>query len=117
MVSAFDMVGNDSDVEFDGLTVTAIDNVTGGLASLDAGDVTFDPTANLCGPGAGGFDYTVDDGNGGTDTGHVTIDITCVNDDPIAGADIVTATEDTDLATPRPTSWPTTATSTAMRSA
>ncbi len=99
VVSAFDMVGNDSDVEFDGLTVTAIDNVTGGIASLDAGDVTFDPTANLCGPGAGGFDYTVDDGNGGTDTGHVTIDITCVNDNPSAGDDTVTATEDTDLAT------------------
>ena len=99
VVSAFDMVGNDSDVELDGLTVTAIDNVTGGIASLDAGDVTFDPTANLCGPGEGGFDYTVDDGNGGTDTGHVTIDITCVNDNPTAGDDTVTATEDTDLAT------------------
>ena len=35
------------------------------------GDVTFHPTANLCGNGAGSFDYTVDDGNGGSDTGHV----------------------------------------------
>ena len=91
------MVGNDSDVELDALTVTGIDNVTGGAASLNAGDVTFDPTANLCGAGAGGYDYTVDDGNGGTDTGHVTIDITCVNDNPLAGADGFVGTEDTDV--------------------
>ena len=97
VVTAFDMLGNDSDVEFDALTVTGIDNVTGGNASLNAGDVTFDPTANLCGAAAGGYDYTVDDGNGGTDTGHVTIDITCVNDNPLAASDAFAGTEDTNV--------------------
>ncbi len=97
VVTAFDMLGNDSDVEGDALAVTAVTNVTGGGASLAAGDVTFTPDPNQCGIAEGGYDYTVDDGNGGTDTGHVTIDITCVNDNPLAGSDGFVTTEDTDL--------------------
>ena len=59
----------------------------GGTTALDAGTTTFTPDADLCGDGAGRFDYTVDDGNGGTDTGHVAIDLTCVNDAPVANDD------------------------------
>ena len=57
---------------------------------VTAGTVTFTPTADLCGPGAGSFDYLVVDGNGGSDSGHVTVDITCVDDAPVANDDSVT---------------------------
>ena len=57
---------------------------------------------NLCGAGAGSYDYTVSDGSL-TDTGHVTIDIICISDAPVAGDDTVTATEDTVLDTPTAT--------------
>ena len=53
------------------------------------------PTADLCGDDAASFDYTVEDGNGGTATGTVTIDLTCENDAPVAGDDTVDVTEDT----------------------
>src|SRR5215218_10235961 len=79
----------------DALTVTAVSNPSGGTVSLVAGTITFVPTANLCGSDAASFDYTVDDGNGGTDTGTVTIDLTCENDGPAAGDDTVSVAEDT----------------------
>ena len=82
-----DLTGNDTDTEDDPLTVTTVANVTGGIASVDSGDVTFSPTANLCGNDAGSFDYTVSDGNGGEDTAHVTIDLECVNDAPVGVPD------------------------------
>ena len=72
---------NDTDADSDPLTVTAVANPSGGAVSLLAGTIRFDPAANLCGTGAGGFDYTVSDGRGGTDAGHVTVDLTCVPDD------------------------------------
>lgn len=96
-VTAFDMVGNDSDVDSGTLTVTGVSNETGGSAVLGAGAVTFTPDADLCGVGAAGYDYTVSDGDGGSDTGHVTIDLTCINDDPLAGSDGFVTPEDTDL--------------------
>ena len=42
----------------------------------------------------GRFDYTVSDGHGGSDAGRVTVDITCVPDDPTAADDAVTRAED-----------------------
>ena len=66
-------------------------------STLTGGNVTFTPDADACGDGYGGFDYTVDDGNGGTDTAHATVDVTCVNDNPVATDDTASGTEDTDV--------------------
>ena len=66
----------------------------GGTVSLVAGTITFVPTANLCEPGPYGFDYTVSDGKL-TDTGHVAVTITCVDDAPTAVDDTYTDNEDT----------------------
>ena len=85
---------NDTDADSDPLTVTAVSNAAGGAASIVGGLVRFDPTANLCGPGAGGFDYTVSDGQGGSDVGRVTVDIGCVDDSPTAVNDAATVAED-----------------------
>ncbi len=87
-------VDNDTDADGHTLTVTAVTNAAGGTVSLATGTITFTPTPNLCGTGAGGFDYTVSDGNGATDTGHVTVDITCIDDAPTAVDDTATVDED-----------------------
>ncbi|HYJ55605.1 MAG TPA: Ig-like domain-containing protein, partial [Mycobacterium sp.] len=79
-----DLLTNDTDVDGDTLTVTGVSNDSGGSAILDNGTITFTPDADLCLPDAAGFDYDISDGNGGTDTGHVTVDVTCVNDAPVA---------------------------------
>ena len=97
VIPSGDLTANDSDVDGDALSVSAVSNPTGGTVDLTGGVVTFTPDADLCGDGAAGFDYTVDDGNGGTDTGHVTIDLECVNDAPVAVDDSVSGTEDTDV--------------------
>jgi hypothetical protein len=97
VIDAADLVANDSDVDGDTLSVSGVSNPTGGTVDLTAGTITFTPDADLCGDAAAGFDYTVDDGNGGTATGHVTIDLACENDNPVAVSDSLVATEDTDL--------------------
>jgi hypothetical protein len=84
---------NDTDADSDPLTVTAVANATGGAVSISSGTIHFVPAANLCGAGAGGFDYTVSDGRGGTDAGHVTVDLTCVPDAPTAVDDSATLAE------------------------
>jgi hypothetical protein len=98
-IAAGDLTANDTDVDGDTLSVSAVSNASGGTVSLDSGTITFTPDANACGTGEGSFDYTVVDGNGGSDTGSVSVDITCVNDAPVAGADTVSGTEDTDVVT------------------
>ena len=95
-----DLLGNDSDIDGDDLSVSGVSNETGGIVELDGDHITFTPDADLCGDGEGGFDYTADDGAGGSDVAHVTIDITCVNDAPVATDDDASGTEDTELVTP-----------------
>ena len=103
--------GADSDVDGDMLTVTAVNGVgpdvgmqitlpSGALLTLN-GDGTFDydPNDQFESLAVGGsttdtFDYTISDGNGGSDTGTVTIDIDGVNDAPDARDDVVSTDED-----------------------
>ena len=85
---------NDTDAEGDLLSVVSVAGPAGGTVSLAAGTITFAPTPNLCGPAAGHFDYTVSDGHGGTDVGHVTVAITCTPDDPTAADDLAMVPED-----------------------
>ena len=60
--------------------------------------VTFTPDADVCGNGEASFEYAISDGNGGTDSAHVTVDLNCVsNVPPVAVDDPASGTEDTDL--------------------
>jgi hypothetical protein len=77
-----DLLADDTDADDDTLSVSGVSNASGGSVVLDAGTITFTPDADLC--GAAGFDYDISDGNGGSDTGHVAIDVTCLNDAPVA---------------------------------
>jgi VCBS repeat-containing protein len=95
VIAASTLASNDTDIDGDILSVTAVNGAVKGTVALDAGNVTFTPTPDVNGEGS--FDYTVDDGNGGTDVGTVTVTIAPVNDDPVAAADTVATDEDTPL--------------------
>ncbi|HEX8468128.1 MAG TPA: Ig-like domain-containing protein, partial [Allosphingosinicella sp.] len=91
-IPASDLLTNDSDVDGDTLAVTAVSNAVGGTVVLNGdGSVTFTPTANFNGPAS--FDYTVSDGNGGTDTGTASFNVTPVNDPPTTNDDVAATTE------------------------
>ena len=84
-----------------GLTLTATVTLdSGALASLNGdGTIEYDPNGQFetLAPGqtaTDSFTYTIDDGNGGSDTATVTITVDGVNDDPVAGDDAVETRED-----------------------
>jgi hypothetical protein len=88
------LLAGDTDVDSSTLTVTGVSGAVGGTAVLDDNGtpadktddfVRFSPAADLCGAAAGGYNYTVSDG-AATDVGHVTVNITCVNDPPVNAA-------------------------------
>ena len=68
--------------ESDGAEIIQVD---GHKTYRDDGQIRFTPAANF--NGTASFEYTVSDGNGGTDTGLVTITVTSVNDAPVAEDD------------------------------
>jgi hypothetical protein len=71
-VSATTLLANDSDADGDSLTITAVASEDGKV-SLKDGIITFQAQPGLTGPVS--FDYTVDDGHGGTDIGTVNLNI------------------------------------------
>ena len=93
VINVADLLGNDSDIDGDDLTITSVDNSSNGVAVLDsvAGTITFTPDTNYS--GSASFDYTVSDGQV-TDTATVNIAVDAVNDAPTAGNDTIAATED-----------------------
>ena len=78
------VLGNDSDVDGDTLTITAKTNGTKGVVAITAGGsgLTYDPNQNAF--GADSFTYTVSDGHGGTATATVAVTITPSDDPPNA---------------------------------
>jgi VCBS repeat-containing protein len=103
------MLANDGDADGDSLTITHIAGtaLTGSAQSIavtkgtvnvaENGDITFTPDANY--NGTVSFEYTVSDGNGGTDTATVSGTIAAVNDVPTMTGDSGSVTEDTVLST------------------
>jgi hypothetical protein len=82
-ITADSLLANDTDVDGDTLTITEVNatDATHGTVSLDSdGNVVFTPEDNYNGEAS--FTYTVSDGNGGTDTATVTLNVTSVNDLP-----------------------------------
>ena len=80
-----DVLDNDSDVDGDPLDVTEATSADGSVDILPDGSLRFTPDANFNGETT--ITYTVDDGNGGTDTATVTVTVNPVNDDPVANDD------------------------------
>ncbi|MHC0061782.1 beta strand repeat-containing protein [Nostoc sp. UIC 10890] len=69
---AADLLANDTDVDSSTLSITAVSNAVNGSVTLNnSGNVVFTPTAGFTGNGS--FNYTLSDGNGGTDVAMVTV--------------------------------------------
>ncbi|WP_299546271.1 cadherin-like domain-containing protein [uncultured Tateyamaria sp.] len=90
-----DLLGNDTDVDGDDLTLGAVSVPADQGTVVDNGDgtVTFTPAPNFNGPAT--IDYTVVDGNGGSDAGQAIVNVGAVNDGPTAVDDAATTDEDT----------------------
>ena len=99
-VTTTSVLANDTDVDGDVLSVSGADAVSvGGGSVMNNGDGTFTYTPALNFNGADSFDYTVSDGNGGSDTGTVSITVTAVNDAPTANNNAAVTDEDTPVTT------------------
>ncbi|QSZ42755.1 tandem-95 repeat protein [Sulfurimonas aquatica] len=88
------LLSNDTDVDGDTLSITAVTTQTGGSVTLVSGDITFTPTLNF--NGVATFKYTLSDGNT-TTVGSVDVTVTPLNDAPVAVADIASVDEDNPL--------------------
>ncbi len=87
--TAADLLGNDSDVDGDTLSISAFEQPEHGtIVDNEDGTFTFTPDENW--NGETNFTYTVSDGAGGTDTATVSITVDGVNDGPVANNDTAT---------------------------
>ena len=86
---------NDTDVEDDALSVSAVGDANNGTTAVEGGAVRYTPRADY--HGSDTFTYTVSDGHDGTDTATVTVTVAPTNDAPVATRDAVDAVEDTPL--------------------
>lgn len=93
-IQATTLLINDTDVDGDALTVTAVQNPQHCTAVLSGTAITVVPTAAFTGNAT--FDYTVSDGDK-TATATVTINVGGTNNAPVATADTAATDEDATL--------------------
>jgi hypothetical protein len=87
------LLGNDSDLDGNDLTIASVTSGTGGTAVLNAdGSVTFTPDANF--NGVASFSYTVSDGVQSSAAASVTVNVAAVNDAPTGTDGTVSLAED-----------------------
>ncbi|MBV7265915.1 Ig-like domain-containing protein [Erythrobacter ani] len=89
------VLANDSDLDGDPLTVVSASAPNGTVTINPDGTVTYTPEPNFSGTDT--ITYQVSDGMGGFDTATATITVNPVNDAPIAGADVATVDEDSQV--------------------
>ncbi|MBW4612884.1 MAG: tandem-95 repeat protein [Desmonostoc vinosum HA7617-LM4] len=71
-LTSAELLVNDTDVDGGVLSVISVSNAVNGTVALNnSGNVVFTPATNFSGNAS--FNYTVSDGNGGTDLGLVTV--------------------------------------------
>ena len=88
------VLANDTDVEGDPLTVQSATAPAHGTAGVNPnGTITYTPHPNFNGEDR--FNYTISDGAGGTDAATVVIEVTPVNDAPVAGHEGAITDEET----------------------
>ncbi len=90
-----DLIGNDTDVDGDILTLgeVSVPEEQGTLVDNGDGTVTFTPADDFVGEAT--ITYTVLDGNGGEDEGEAIVTVTPEADAPIANPDTLETDEDT----------------------
>jgi VCBS repeat-containing protein len=87
-----DVLANDIDPDGDSVDITGVTQPTHGSVTYTAAYVFYTPAVNYF--GSDQFSYTINDGNGGTDSATVSITVTGINDLPNANDDIVSVLED-----------------------
>ncbi|MBB4862598.1 VCBS repeat-containing protein [Pseudomonas nitritireducens] len=87
------LLGNDSDVDGDSLSIVSVQGAVNGSVKLENGNVVFSPSKDF--NGTGSFTYTISDGHGGTSTATVTVGVNAVNDAPDAKSDSKSTGENT----------------------
>ena len=98
--NAIAVLTNDTDANGDTLTITAVTQGAHGSVANNGTSASYTPNANYF--GADSFTYTIDDGNGGTDTATVSVTVTNVNDVPVAAGESYSINQDTVLTTAAP---------------
>jgi DNA/RNA endonuclease G (NUC1) len=88
-----DVLGNDTDVDGDNISINSVGNASKGTLIVTNGKVLYTPNENA--NGSDSFSYSLNDGNGGSSTGTVNIVINPVNDAPAAINDSAGTNEDT----------------------
>ncbi|MGF1642379.1 MAG: Ig-like domain-containing protein [Thiotrichales bacterium] len=84
----FNVLGNDSDVDGDTLSVASFTQPAHGTVTKNPdGTFTYTPAADY--NGSDSFTYVVTDGKGGTSTATVSLSVCPVNDAPVANNDAV----------------------------
>ncbi|WP_254503876.1 tandem-95 repeat protein, partial [Pseudomonas triclosanedens] len=84
-IAAKTLLGNDTDVDGDTLSIISVQGAVNGTVRLENGNVIFTPTKDY--NGTASFTYTISDGNGGVSTATVTLGVNPVNDAPQAKND------------------------------
>ncbi|MCP5404790.1 MAG: tandem-95 repeat protein [Pseudomonadaceae bacterium] len=79
-------LANDTDANGDPLTITGISglNPALGTASVVGNQIVFTPASGVTGPVT--FQYSISDGNGGTDTANITVNVTNTPPDAVDDA-------------------------------
>jgi len=98
-----DLVANDTDADSDPLEVTEVSQPAhGAVVDQHDGTVTYTPHANYS--GSDEFTYSISDGNGGSASATVTVQIDPVQDVPVAADDAFEVAQDgrLDVAVPGP---------------
>ncbi|GIU07693.1 hypothetical protein TUM4445_13510 [Shewanella sp. MBTL60-112-B2] len=91
----FSVLNNDSDVDNDDLTLTLMSSSHGSSVNHNDGTITYKPEANY--NGSDSIQYSVSDGHGGTAQAVIYLDVTAVNDVPVAENDLISMQEDTSV--------------------
>lgn len=81
-----------SDLDGDSLLFSSITSVNHGNVKIENGKIIYTPNANFF--GSDSFNYTISDGNGGSDSKVISLTILSVNDVPIAANDSASTNED-----------------------
>ena len=91
---SLNVLGNDSDIDGDTLTVTTLSpaGAHGTVSCLAGGLCTYTPEADYKGPDS--FQYPISDGEGGSATATVSVTVTPESIAPVADDETLTVTED-----------------------
>ncbi|UCF12696.1 MAG: tandem-95 repeat protein, partial [Thermoplasmatales archaeon] len=87
-----DVIANDNDIDGDSLTISNVTQPLHGTTTFTVDYAYYTPDGDYT--GSDQFNYTISDGNGGTDAATVYVTVTSVNDPPVANDDNVSVAED-----------------------